>query len=500
MITKLYNDAENNRLDEAAKPSASMMEIKMERAEYAQQLEIKQEKFDQMFSRSSAAPVVPSLPMDNSLQSFLSPSELLAPNVGSKYRIQESQDEPFNAYANSSDVSVPRTQVVNAYSFPETYPQHNQAEDISKNALHDILRNAPPLPPSNNLYHQTSLTDKRGHHCFNSDPRTLRISSDILNPPLRRPENIVHHMSRFSRGHQTDRSRHASNPSKIPDRVASWVTQQSSQAVQSEEESSPVFSPIQQSHLSSTKSIPTPSTPLPSVGDLFNDKSGSRGPGKRQRSMSRVSGRSDDEITLVGVDARNERPVSSANCARLQCLWQDPHVESCRRRQAQLKCSQGKCSVFGDLHAIWLNDPNKKLTFENQKCRKLNFYCNGTKLGESNYQWYTPDTLNEIRFIPSTVTDGSYPDRTCREDTRLAMRLLSRRRNVNLSDPRLQRKDYPSGTRTEEASKFRAPVKLNGWAREEIIFTWSARDLVKPSTASNHFLEDEDDDSDIQIL
>ena len=43
-------------------------------------------------------------------------------------------------------------------------------------------------------------------------------------------------------------------------------------------------------------------------------------------------------------------------------------------------------------------------------------------------------------------------------------------------------------------------VRLKGWDKVEVIFTWSARDLVKPSTASNHFLEDEDDDSDIQIL
>ena len=326
--------------------------------------------------------------------------------------------------------------------------------------------------------------------------------------------NVVQHLSQSSQ-EEAARSRYAStsNDSKIHDRVASWVTQQQQGVEENSqlevgEEPSPLFSPIKRSHSSIAKSVPTPSTPLPPVADLFHDDSGDRS----RRSVTRLSGRSDDEVTLVGVEARAERTVSSANCARLQCLWQDLHVDSCRRRRTQLKCSQGKCSTMGDFHALWLNDPNKKLTFEDQKCRKLNFYCNGKKLGENNYQWHTPETLDRIKVIPSSVTDGSQPDLTCEEDTRVVMRLLSRRSNLSLSDPRRQRRDYPSATRAVEASKVRAParyyntisgimiiiylVRLKGWAEVEVIFTWSAQNLVKPSRATNHHVEEGHDDSE----
>ena len=89
----------------------------------------------------------------------------------------------------------------------------------------------------------------------------------------------------------------------------------------------------------------------------------------------------------------------------------------------------------------------------------MSFYCNGNKLGENNYTWFTPETVNEIKIIPATVTDGSYPDRLCEESSRVTMRLLSRRSNLSLSDPRRQRRDYPSATRAVEARKVRAPAR-----------------------------------------
>ena len=58
------------------------------------------------------------------------------------------------------------------------------------------------------------------------------------------------------------------------------------------------------------------------------------------------------------------------------------------------------------------NNPRKKMTFDDQRCKKLSFYCNGNKLGENLYTWYTSKTLNEIKIIPATVTNDSYPDST----------------------------------------------------------------------------------------
>ena len=482
-----------------------MMEIKKERVEMREQMIIKQEKFDHLIGKGPSAavytPPMPALPVINPLDNFLSPSNLPAPNLGSSSHFvdtPESQEEPFNAYSN------PIEEFPYNPSVPPPMQQQPPQEDISKIDLHNILRNIPPqtssfgdqfqmsnnFPPSSNA----SFSSMRDGPALNLDPR--RASSERLNPPLRRPD-IVTHMAR----QEAARSRH-SNPSDSHDRVSSWVSQsQSSQSIPMEEEPSPVFSPLGRSRENSAKAkaVPTPTTPLLSVGDLFSSNSGGRSKG--QRSRSRNSGRSDDEITVVGEETSTRvSSPNSANCARLQCLWTDPHVESCRRKQAQRKCGEGKCSAYGDLHAIWLNDPRKKMTFDDQRCKKLSFYCNGNKLGENLYTWYTPETLNEIKIIPATVTDGSYPDRLCEENSRVTMRLLSKRRNAHLTDPRLQRREYPALIGAEKGPrKFKAPVKMKGWAKDVVIFTWSAQGLVKPSRTSNHHVEEEDY-SDIEIL
>ena len=39
-------------------------------------------------------------------------------------------------------------------------------------------------------------------------------------------------------------------------------------------------------------------------------------------------------------------------------------------------------------------------------------------------------------------------------------------------------------------------VRLKGWAKVEVIFTWSAQNLVKPSRATNHHVEEVHDDSE----
>jgi len=511
IITKLYNDAANALIDEANKPSPTMLEIKKERVEMQEQIKIKQEKFDQLIGKGPPAlvlPPTPIVPMVNPLQNFLSPPNLLVPNLGSSFHFvdtPESHDEPFNAYSN------PVEEFTFNPSVPPPMLQQPPPEDISKFALHNILRNAPPpqtsspmtpfedqfqMPHNAGAFFPTPSTSayptsvRPGDHAFTLDPR--RASAERLNPPLRRPD-IVPQIS----SQEAARSRHSSNSARNHDRVSSWVSQQSSRSVPAEEEPSPVFSPLGRSRENSAKNVPTPTTPLPSVGDLFTSNSGGRNKGRR--SKSRNSGRSDDEITVVGEETNTR--VSSANCARLQCLWTDQHVDSCRRRQAQIKCGEGKCSAFKDLHAIWLNDPRKKMTFDDQRCKKLSFYCNGMKNGENQYHWHTPETLSEIKIIPATVTNGSYPDRSCEESSRVTMRLLSRRKNDNLTDPRGQRREYPAMTETGEAAKkFRAPAKMKGWTKEDVvIFTWSAQALVKPSKASNPHVEDEDN-SDIEIL
>ena len=494
-----------------------MIEIKKERVEHQHQLKIKQEKFEQLIGRGPSVlvphpPPTPTLPMVNPLENFLSPNILVPNNFGSSSHFvdtPESQDEPFNAYSNPNEEFNPSVP-------PPSMLQQPQSEDISKFDLHNILRNAPPpqtsspmnpfgdhvqmppnsgafFPPPSTSANPTSFTDRRGSHAFNSDPRRER-----LNPPLRRPD-IRQHMSTSSQ--ETTRSRPPSNSSGSHDRVSSWVSQnqQSSQSVPMEEPS-PSYSPLGRSRENSIKTapIPTPLTPLPSVGDLFTSDSGGRS--KSRRSKSRNSGRSDDEITVVGEETNTK--VSSANCARLQCLWTDQHVDSCRRRLAQIKCKEGRCSFFRDLHAIWLNDPIKRMTFDDQRCKKLSFYCNGNKIGPNQYHWHTPENLSEIKVIPATVTDGNnWPDRSCEEDSWVTMRLLSRRKNVNLTDPRLQRREYPAEIGEGEAArKFRAPIKMNGWDKEGVvIFTWSGQSLVKPSSASNPHFE-EDDNSDIEIL
>lgn len=253
------------------------------------------------------------------------------------------------------------------------------------------------------------------------------------------------------------------------------------------EEPSPRYSPLRLS----PNIVPSPRAPLPSTDDLFQDDLGSVRSLSRtsNRSVSRTSNRS--RSSADGVDIISEqnivRIVSAAACVRLTCQWSDPHVDTCRRKQIQDRCAGKKCS-WADLHA--------------NTCERLNFYCNGTKLGENNYRWYSPEDLKEVKIIPLQVPDGSVPDRSCQERPSVVMRLIYRRTSKMLQDPRRSQRVYPI-VDPEPGRSFTIRARRGkGWPVTVTISTWSGLSMVTVSNKPNRHLEqiDSDHDSDIECI
>lgn len=117
----------------------------------------------------------------------------------------------------------------------------------------------------------------------------------------------------------------------------------------------------------------------------------------------------------VGEETSSRVPALTSHCAWSSVFLDLTSHGAAMKKQAQRKCGEVWCSAYGDLHAIWLNDPRKKMTLM-IRCKKLSFYCNRDwGLGKTLHFGTPPETpLNEIKISHYSAFDGSYPARVTR--------------------------------------------------------------------------------------
>ena len=456
-INILYDRAAADLLRPPA--PAAPVRVKQEVVElHARQLQIKQERREQQLELQAARSA--------------SSNPAAVPEFNFNFGPPSETREPFNAY---SFPDPPSQSHLDSTPLETPPPDDNMSKSELQRILTKVGRQvtpAPaPMPPK-------PVLDFSRPPDYSLPPPSTNVQN-YINPSSFPSPFLPDVGAQYQQYHSPDVG-HSSRQSSVEPRHRGRRSHGSQP-----EEPSPAFSPVR--HDGPKISLPAPSAPLPSVGDLFCDREGSVA--GSSRSVSRLSHRSSADSSCDILVAEHARTTaSSLNCARLTCLWTDPHVDTCRRKMIQAACAEGKCRRFNGLHA------------EQPKCKHLNFYCNGTKLPSGEYTWYNPDTLKEVRAIPNTVTDGSHPDRACLEPAHVPMRLLHRRTNRSLQDPRLVQKVYPMAEVVPMRS-FRRPGRANrGWSRDVVICTWSGLSLVTVSREANPHCQADSDDSDIEVL
>ena len=299
----------------------------------------------------------------------------------------------------------------------------------------------PPSFPASTL--PSLLPPQSSSHRPSSDPRVVNSLRQFLSPALVTPPRF-----------QFPGDQQSMNPSP---RTGFY-----------NEEPSPMFSPIRPlppQTRPQTSSVPRPSAPLPDLSSLF--------------SSSQATSTHDVEIM--------EKQADESACLRLQCCWRDEHVDTCSRKQILASC-EGKRCAWSNLHS--------------PDCPQLSFYCNGKKTGQSEYKWFTPETMKEIKIIPLLVPGGENAIHS-NESKSVAMRLRYMRMSTKLNDPRKERQ-YPMTMEPTPAtrirrSNIRGRSQGEGWA--DSLFTWSSLEsgLRVRSGDNPQCVVESDHESDIEI-
>ena len=225
----------------------------------------------------------------------------------------------------------------------------------------------------------------------------------------------------------------------------------------------PLISPVRQRTIVRP---PPPGEPLPSLGVLFAQR------GERL-------GSPEEKLEVFEV----AKSASSLNCSRLLCDWNDPHVESCQRLKIQVTCERRACTD-GGLHALGLKSSGRgSLT----PCPRLQKFCSGKYPG--------------LKKIPPKCFN-SIADTSCKEKETISMRLLYRRSNGSLKDPRVGRNDYATNSQHIAAKVLQTKARRGAkWDTDTIISTWSVTSIrVVPGDNPNLQHVDSDHESDIECL
>ena len=236
---------------------------------------------------------------------------------------------------------------------------------------------------------------------------------------------------------------------------------------------------------------PAPTTPLPSLANLFNAARTSR-----VKNSSLESSSAPLEHKIVSRDKRDqystiERIFAEAeerdNCAWSRCVWTDHHTVACSKAEIMDKCGRDKCTWYSKHRDYPI-------------CDKLSFYCNCKKLENGKYKYY--DDMPEVIKIPTTV-DGRR-DAAVTESKAVPMRLLYRSMSRVVEDPRVSKISYPSQSPQPSASRiFRGEDGVgNGWFLRDVLYPWQALTMgkVKVSTENNPYTVIDDCDSDVEEL
>ena len=236
---------------------------------------------------------------------------------------------------------------------------------------------------------------------------------------------------------------------------------------------------------------PAPTTPLPSLGDLFNTAGTSR---VKKQSLETSSNSLQDKI--VSRDKYDkysiiERIFAEAeerdNCAWSRCLWTDHHTATCSKAEIMVRCGRDECTWYSKHRDYPI-------------CDKLSFYCNCKRLENGEYKYY--DDMPQVIKIPTTL-DGRR-DAAVTESKAVPMRLLYRSISRLVEDPRVSKISYPSQSPQPSALKiFRGEDGVgNGWSQRNVIYPWQALNMgkVKVSTENNPHIVIEDCNSDVEEL
>jgi len=445
VINRLYDmcagEVAPKQKDKAVMEREKMIRIKQEKVERAQQIQVKREMFEE---REQALPQLAPMP----------------PQAISQ----------FNAY------SLPSSQEAQQPA-PSTGPSTTDLQNILQSLQHNQVMQATSHMQQMDMQGIQQLQQMQF-----PPPSFLPQQMNFTVPPPSLPQvspSTTRHMVKVER-------------SKSPSLA---------DLLQSRDEPSPAFSPVRDSHSQrsrsripeipsldlseshrarsrrpSTPSVapPAPSTPLPTLDDLFTAGSSSS---RRQRCPS-----GDSIVSCDSLSQQSTKTVSTYNCQRSACLWTDPHTSTCSKLTIMARCSKDSC----DWYSLHRNYP---------LCDKLSFYCNCKKEREGVYKYY--DSLPQVKDIPTKV-EGSR-DLSVKEQKYVVMRLLYRMVSNVVGDPRLSQSCYPTRHNIPARSFRGKKGSRRGWGENNVICTWSGISMVVVSTENNPHIDVSDHDSDVEL-
>merc|ERR1719186_1633210 len=460
VVNRLYDmsgggEVASRTKDKVVIDREKMVRVKQEKLERAHQIQVKRERFEQVLPQVQR-----------------SPSPMLGPQVVRS----PSPSQKFNAYSFTSSqgsiqavgTSTPELQRIMQSVQPSQVLQSMQAssylqemDTVHMQQLQGIQQLQFPHPsftpqPYNNLM-----------------PTNFSIPSPYYLPPH------TSHPATSPPPLQSLKGSHLNfSPTSHTSAIETVKTERRSMPEQSKAEPSPAFSPLRESHRAGSRSTrpsepvmvpPPPSTPLPTLDDLFTPggSSGRQGVSSvgsgRRHSQKNPSGAS---ITSYGSVDHLQAPqsiklVNTSNCQRSACLWTDPHSTTCIKLSIMAKCSTNTCNWF-DKHR---NHP---------LCDKLSFYCNCKKVSEGVYKYY--DSLPQVRKIP-TEMEGTR-DSSVKEPKHVVLRLLYRTVSKVVADPRLSQSKYPATQNIPARSFSGKGGGKRGWGEDCVICTWSGLSMV----------------------
>lgn len=363
----------------------------------------------------------------------------LTPDFGGyniNFNTPETEEEPFNAYSNSQET--------------ESVTQAHQ----------------PPVSGEVSSTHDPSVKDLK--LILDKFKRQQSSSSFDMGRPV--PKMFEQNNSGDAPQNPFD-ARVKGNPNDPRKGAGVHAREQS-------EEPSPMFSPVPvrpspARPAPSSAPVPAPSTPLPSSNDLF-----------KPYTTIKQNYLSSPEVVAMEEQPPVQVAACPVACSRLRCFWTDLHVDTCKRLKIMKICDAAECNF---------------LSLHKDGCKKREFYCNGQKVNKQ-YRWYTPQDLKAIKIIPNTIIDGSYPDKSCEERPNVPMRLLSRRSNKSLQDPRKFQKIYPFvEICPEKVVKVRGRRDGRAFSRGTLVCTWSMINKVRVNNNVENPHVESDHDSDIEF-
>jgi len=195
------------------------------------------------------------------------------------------------------------------------------------------------------------------------------------------------------------------------------------------------------------------------------------------------------------------------HCKTAQCQWTDAHAPSCSKPAIMEKCGQRLCKSTDKHRTDYIVDRNRQIVYH---CEKLKFYCNTNKTANGNYSHN--DSMTPAVPVKCNGKREQGPGVT--EERQVSMRLLSRQKDPNIPDPRLQsgpnycvkpaepvRKLPGTGKSHPPNQKLGITKEQVEWSRDDTVVSYSAitgqHVQVQGFGCNPHIVEEEEDDLEV---